>query len=71
MFHDTTVQNSDAAASDGSERQLFVAGHSKLPQYEYVERQVKGGSHLERDRNAASWDTEHNHVITVRILLQA
>jgi len=54
LFDQRLVQNLDAAARDGSHRQLFVAGHAELPDQEDIQIGMQRLRDFKSDRNTAA-----------------
>jgi hypothetical protein len=56
------VEHDTAPAGDSSHRQLFVAGYAELTYDEYVQWGAERSCYLERDRNAAARERQHERI---------
>ncbi len=64
--NEVVVDDADAVLADRAHRQLGLAGRPDLAHQDHVERRVEGAGDLERNRHAATRETEDDQIVVVR-----
>ncbi len=65
----SVIQNANAAGRDRSNREFGLSGHAQFADDEDIQWSVERLGDFERDRHAASWERQHDHVALATIRL--